>query len=605
MPECRDNRQPLERFAALRRRYEGEGRVHRVRQEHLARGTYTIREPGLYLVQEDLVFQPESDATYPPAALRAQQRELSLGWLSAIHVAADGVILDLQGHSLQQGCGHYLQQRFFALVRLSSHLFAAGVGPGPLPVPYVSYASNSMVCNGTLGLTSHFGIYGNEVHNTVLYKLRIIDFEVAGIQLNGPKNLLIDSCTAHALDYLPFSPLASTAILHANDLCGDDGSGDVLDLELNEDDCSGTLISTRDAEKMAVLKIQDHWLHLCASLHREHTKTGVTLRRVLTRLETDIRSTSLWTHWVHTIRNHNLNYALDCSAIYGIQIHSTKPSIGDIKHLCCPDTAGKPFHNVCIQNVVIGGMHLRARNNVLCQDSSGKWVTDCTGAKVDCVHEGQMLALRSVAEVCPCPHRKKNVDIMAHVHKGLMGMRIENGSAVTLNNIAIENLLNESESPLYPGVENANSHNPMDTAMRVHFGGTAIRAVLLALVTDVCVNGVRIESLHSDHGPVTGVELVTADRVRVDGIEMRGFTGHRVVGCQLQSSCGAVSVGDLQLKGARAAAAAPDPLVFAVEAGDCAVLRQASSAADGCAQGGRDPEPGRGEESGGCEHRHR
>ena len=43
-------------------------------------------------------------------------------------VASNDVVLDFQGHQLRQSLRHYLDQRFFALVSLSTHLFIPGRG---------------------------------------------------------------------------------------------------------------------------------------------------------------------------------------------------------------------------------------------------------------------------------------------------------------------------------------------------------------------------------------------------------------------------------------------------------------------------------------------
>ena len=54
---------------------------------------------------------------------------------------------------------------------------------------------NIIVQNGELGLTSHHGIHSNNASNIVIQNLKIYDFEVAAIQLNGFNNAQIKDIT--------------------------------------------------------------------------------------------------------------------------------------------------------------------------------------------------------------------------------------------------------------------------------------------------------------------------------------------------------------------------------------------------------------------------
>ena len=71
-----------------------------------------------------------------------------------------------------------------------------------------------MVRNGTLGLSSHFGLYGNLNHDVVLQDLTCQDYEVAGLQLNGPTGAILDRCSCSPLAFTPFTPAASTVMIH-------------------------------------------------------------------------------------------------------------------------------------------------------------------------------------------------------------------------------------------------------------------------------------------------------------------------------------------------------------------------------------------------------
>ncbi|GMH93165.1 hypothetical protein TrVE_jg8497 [Triparma verrucosa] len=73
------------------------GQVVLCDQDDFKDGTVRITEPGLYVLTEDIVFDP-ADGAY------------TLGFFAAITVETDGVILDLQGHTIRQSYAHYFHQ---------------------------------------------------------------------------------------------------------------------------------------------------------------------------------------------------------------------------------------------------------------------------------------------------------------------------------------------------------------------------------------------------------------------------------------------------------------------------------------------------------------
>ena len=103
-------------------------------QGHLDTGTYRATQPGLYCVEEDLVFNPISgsssdpnnygtqswfphdDQQYPGCANNADGA-YALGFFAVISIEASNVFLDLKGHTLSQHPNFYLQQRFFVKQR--------------------------------------------------------------------------------------------------------------------------------------------------------------------------------------------------------------------------------------------------------------------------------------------------------------------------------------------------------------------------------------------------------------------------------------------------------------------------------------------------------
>jgi hypothetical protein len=165
-------------------------------QKDFAHGTYRIRNPGVYILKEDIVFNPNPDNDFKPypndpeychppqLAGTPYSKPFSLGFFAAITVECTHVCIDLNGHSISQSLAHCLQQRFYANIDLASTPFLPNQGPADFG-PTIFPGKRCWIKNGTVGLSSHHGIHGNNASAIILENLIIRDFEVAGIALNG------------------------------------------------------------------------------------------------------------------------------------------------------------------------------------------------------------------------------------------------------------------------------------------------------------------------------------------------------------------------------------------------------------------------------------
>lgn len=165
-----------------------------LRQSDFTKGTYMITQPGHYVVAEDIVFNPNSDSDYFPKPDQSEYQTLgfSLGFFAVIAIAARGVYLDLNGHTVSASPEFTLQQRFFSIIELADAPFLPKQGPGNFSTALTS-AHDTVVANGTLGLSSHHGVHGNMVTNVLLEDLQIRDFEFVGIAINGGHSIAVNS----------------------------------------------------------------------------------------------------------------------------------------------------------------------------------------------------------------------------------------------------------------------------------------------------------------------------------------------------------------------------------------------------------------------------
>jgi hypothetical protein len=93
-------------------------------QKTFDQGTYRIRTPGLYIVQEDIEFAPRPDNDYwnDPSDLDYPINQYYLGFFAAITVESDNVVLDLNGHTIQMSKEFYLLQRFCNIIEVFTSL---------------------------------------------------------------------------------------------------------------------------------------------------------------------------------------------------------------------------------------------------------------------------------------------------------------------------------------------------------------------------------------------------------------------------------------------------------------------------------------------------
>ena len=125
---------------------------------------------------------------YDPAAY-------GLGFFAAIVITADNVVLDLNGHTIEQSPEHALLQRFFSVIELAEQPFIPQQGPANFGEA-IDTANNVVIRNGTIGRSAHHGIHGNGNRNVVVSNVDFVGYEVAALALNGVNGLLVTNAEA-------------------------------------------------------------------------------------------------------------------------------------------------------------------------------------------------------------------------------------------------------------------------------------------------------------------------------------------------------------------------------------------------------------------------
>lgn len=175
-----------------------------LRQADFDQGTVRIRAGGYFKLAENIAFAPNSTVVdpisrYAPTAAQRVAGALYAGeayvrdFFTALTIEAKDVYLDLNNFSIALSPLFQTAQRFASVIELADQPFPPMQGPGFFGSS-VSAAQNAVVANGTVGLSSHHGIHGNNCSNILLEKLTIRDYEFCGIAINFGTNCVIYDC---------------------------------------------------------------------------------------------------------------------------------------------------------------------------------------------------------------------------------------------------------------------------------------------------------------------------------------------------------------------------------------------------------------------------
>jgi hypothetical protein len=171
------------------------------------RGTFRIKSPGRYVLSEDIVFNPNPENNFQPYSYQKtyyNKFTYALGFFAAITIESDNVTIDLNNHSIQQSSEHYKNQRFYANIELGNSPFTPNNGPANFGNVFFN-CNNIVIENGSLKLSSHHGIHGNNSSNLVFRNLIIDEYEVGGISLNGCNNIVCDNITLETINSVNFN----------------------------------------------------------------------------------------------------------------------------------------------------------------------------------------------------------------------------------------------------------------------------------------------------------------------------------------------------------------------------------------------------------------
>lgn len=555
-------------------------RVFAITQSDFEHGTYRITEPGLYILYDDIVFNPLTPPDLQPT--KYNHAAYSMGFFAAITVECDGVVLDLNKHSIQQSYSHFFSQRFFSILELANSPFIPSQGPGSLNTTTDAFvgATNCLVLNGTLGLSSHSAVHGNDNRNIVLQNLCLKQFEVTGVQLNGVQNAHMENVTMEAISTSPLADMVFTFLQHTAEL-----------QELIDDAQPPTAAAYPSIDVTKTLESAQHVRTLLLAPFTkaaEEDPKQLAVEQKLTQIWTEL--TAVADDAANATHNEiplcldkliNAEGIPDGSAMYGVLINSSGVAVGELAAACpmAAQTDGtcRRSCEVSIYSTTIGNMKLHSLEAIGMKVGDAT-VKDKTGALVkagnvqDCpnwlMSQLRILLNESIQENADLSNALlgtlafetfvtnsgatffNNSDVMGHVSKGIFGIRAEDTDHLTLNKICVHDVSNTSTASTVsvPTPPVPLTMNSIDATMVLNFTGSDIRGIFGAFCTRVNAVNVELKDAVSVNGVTRAVELhsITGGGLRNVVADNLAAICRTVV--HIQPSCKQVSVRNVECK---------------------------------------------------------
>jgi len=488
-----------------------------------ANGTYRITASGTYRVMEDINFRPNPNddfrplpsqaALYPTTGAEAAYR---LGFFAAITVEAADVVLDLNNHVVQQSAIHALQQRFFAVIELADQPFIPAQGPADFGAS-IQAAQRVVIRNGTLGRSSHHGVHGNDNVDVRIENVYFANFEVAAVALNGVTRCLVTNC--HVTGSRQDVPVLGTYSA-ARFLLPALGAVD-----------DGATVRLRGARVTAAT--------IKASLKAAMDKVVAGTATVAGPEGVFVNPTG----------------SADGPA-YGFLFHSRGLAVNSFA--CCSDlTGGTRATHVSVVNCVIenvkatpdevvtlskGGANRAPQTGLFGETVPIEQIADDRGKYVGTVlSDAHMLLAKHTAATQIAPALLAwaeadtptldavraasgfefllNGDSMFHVHKGVIGLRIDGANHVLVQNVDVCNMENHG----LPGDARTAYYGPARGHLHQNEGmgycGSEVRGLSVAGSLNVTLSRVRTMNVRSLHGPATGMDfMLSNDNVRASDL---------------------------------------------------------------------------------------
>lgn len=412
---------------------------------------YIINKSGYYKLGENIKINFFSNI-YDSLNLN-EKNPNPFGNPAAFIIATSYVIFDLNGYAIFQSVQDYCVQRFFAIVQLNLLPFNLNTGPITSELRTQQFTAHyCIIKNGVLGLSSHQSLLGNNNTNIIIEKINCEDFEVSGINLNNCKNLFIEnSIVGRSLGtingrLIPLSPIFA---------------GFTFSHKL----MTSVIRSTNNSEKKKIAldiqsEIEDYLLPIFTIIYNNKSLTDI-----FSKLKNFVMENEKYKIIFNKSGKSICN-------IHGIKITGPNPSIGPF-HNHLEEVSNQYSEYITIKNVCIENIIGCVEEELLFTDD-GIPIHICAGLKLsysllnnniikslinsiynltkDDENLNKLIKTNITKDTLDFINNGLNInnnfglirgmDIMAHMNKGTLGIRLGSCNNVDIENIKINNIKN-------------------------------------------------------------------------------------------------------------------------------------------------------------------
>lgn len=525
-------------------------------QKDFTYGTYRITTPGYYYLTENIYFNPNAPDLYNQYLLDVEKGDLDwmptkkqidngdydhssfvIGFYAAITIETDNVLLDLNSFTIEQHPLHYLQQRFFQVIQLNNSPFIVGQGPtGSFSDSSFNATKNIIIKNGRIGKTSHYAIHGNENQNIILEDLLIENFEAGGIALNNVdniviKNVIIQNSEQQVPVFGNYSALRNTKHTFHN--------------------CDINIMENTNFAGEPAIEIFKNLLKLERRIVNNYIISNyksISNPLINDEIEKEIKESF-----------HNSSGLPDGSVITGIQITPRGVAIGafqkknDILNPCCVKSEQnisqtqeflKRSSNVYLFNVKIHNLKVKTREIIHCEyqnkkivgifgdvvnmlkimDKKGYYKQNplnncaCCLAKVLKNHNMNIITTLNIPDWLIewseskekfSKYKKDGLkfifgnDIMAHINKGILGIRIGGTDNINLHNVNIQKIYNKGPQSLqgeyFKQQQTITGITNLQQETNNVYGGILAIGLIFSVCSNIYGNNIKIRNVKSNH----------------------------------------------------------------------------------------------------------
>lgn len=482
-------------------------------------GTYRIQKPGIYRLEENIVFNPIVNEVFLPNFKLYPRNIYFLGFFAAITIECDYVELDLNNFSIEMSPIFSLIQRFFSIIELANTPFVNNQGPtGTFDDNGILCAKYVVIKNGIIGNSSHTSIHGNNNEFILIENLKMKDFETGGIVLNNSKNIVCDD--------LEIGPSNNKVLMNSSFFAFVNIVRTIFTRKLNE--LNNNCLKTYEINLS--LLVFNEIVH-----NFKNNKSILGSNEILNKIIKQFQ---------------NKTGIPDGSALYGLSFTPSGISINQIG--CCIDTKkeNELSNNLEMKNILIKDLILDTKENIAIK-IDGKIIRGAFGEIISFNKDIQFLTDLQLAlwEIILKYNLKKNIsttfnlkpiifkqmkklydnffydininecinykfvyggDIMSHFNKGIMGIRLTAVNKVLLKNISICNFKNYSIDTLYDKCNKKHeilSHNNISMFSFRNYIGSSIFGII-TFNSNAILNNYETNELLSSHGDICEVIIL-------------------------------------------------------------------------------------------------